>query len=148
MPLSRDNVPLSEQLLSEESTAPRRNATRTALFHDAGQPEEYIDFDVPGTEVNADPRGSTEAEVHSKDPEHNDDVENRRKALLRSLMAKRANETVYMTRDAVNVIAGVLSTPRDAPLLYKQQKYSVVSTHDYFDHLKKKQTGLFDKVTG
>ena len=47
MPLSRD-VPLSEQLRSDDqATAPKRSATRAALFQDAEQPDEYIDFDVP-----------------------------------------------------------------------------------------------------
>ena len=47
MPLSRD-VPLSEQLRSDgQATAPKRNATRVALFQDAEQPDEYIDFDAP-----------------------------------------------------------------------------------------------------
>ena len=122
MPLSRD-VPLSEQLRSDDSSLTgcgKRNATRVALFQDAQQPEEYIDFDVPATEPNNGPHGPTKEGASPELNKHFDDVENRRKALLRSLMAKRSHETVLMTRDAVNVIAGPLSSQLDAPLLYKQ----------------------------
>ena len=83
----------------------------------------------------------------AEDNKHFDDVENRRKTILRSLMAKRTHETVFMTRDAVNVIAGLLSTQLDAPLLYKQCKYAVVSTNDYYIHLKKEQPKLFERIT-
>lgn len=89
MPLSRD-VPLSEQLRSDDhslSGSGKRNATRVALFQDAQQPDEYIDFDVPATEPNDGPYGPPK-EHTSHDTKLFDDVENRRKTILRSLMAK------------------------------------------------------------